>query len=91
MCLKIAIYYNSGYLIALLIIVQGLFKCNESGDHYKQNPDVHVHHTTVSSFGDLPSWVAIVMSLTSSASESELSAEVVSSFWNEYAQTDAHA
>jgi hypothetical protein len=74
-------YYCSGYSTTCLMIVQGLHICNQSDGHYKWNPDVHVHHTTVSSFGDFPSWVATVISLTSSDSESELPAEVPG-FWN---------
>lgn len=74
-------YHLSGFLIRCPVIVHFL-QCNQSDYHYKRNPDVHVHHTTVSSLGDIPSWVAIVISLISSDSESELFAEVVPGFWN---------
>lgn len=66
-------YYCPGYSTTCLMTVQGLHISNQSDDH--------CYHTTVSSFGDFPSWVAIVISLTSSDSESELPAEVPC-FWN---------
>jgi hypothetical protein len=61
--------------------VQGLHIPNQRDDHYIWNDDVHIHHTTVSSLGDFPSWVATVISLTSSESDSELPAEVPR-FWH---------